>query len=119
MPYTDIIIDPKLTQRANFDDQDRVRLSSSLGPNLIAQGKTGQLEITCRDLASTAWGIYTNSILFLHKFGINVRYRQDINGGGAQLVEIGKGGIYDEMDCTIRVIFSRQLKAIGFTKPIS
>ncbi len=111
MQYTKITIDPKLTQKADFDDQNKVRLSAESGPDLVVKGKTSLLKITCRDLASTAWGIYTNGIFFRHKFGIDARYRQDINGGGAQLVEIGRGGVYDEMDCTIRVIFSRHIKS--------
>lgn len=106
LQYTEITIDPKLINKANYEEQNYRLICEVSSPNLVLKGTTGQIEITCRDLALTAWGISKNSAFFRHKFDIQSRYNNDFNGGGNQLVEIGRDLTYGKKDCTLTAVFS-------------
>src|SRR5690606_38855599 len=66
-----------------------VRLHAKSRTNLIVTGEAGSLTITCHDLASFAWGVYTNRAFFGARYGVSVAYSKDINGGGCQTIELG------------------------------
>lgn len=103
--YTDIIVDPKLTEN-QFSENKGVRLHEKEGPNLVVVGPAGRLEITCRDLSVLTWGIYQNAASFRKRFGIFAKYRDDIDGSGRQLIEVGDAGSKDPDDFLITAIFS-------------
>lgn len=96
-----------LDSRLTRGHQQRLHISAASGPGLIVSNVSETLEITCRDIASVAWGIYSNSLSFQQRFGIVARYSDDFNGGGDQSLEIGKGEHVFFENYVIRVIYSR------------
>lgn len=57
---------------------------------ILATDGNDQLTITAHDVAWLAWGIKSNYLFFHERFKIGCNYRNDINGGGSQLIEVGK-----------------------------
>lgn len=117
MVYEEVDLAPELAWRSPYGKK-LIRLREGGARSLTARGKAGSTDITCRDLGSAAWGIYSNSQFFRFRFGVAAQYRNDLNGGGSQEVVVHRtrpeddlsifGGIVRDENTILTVIFSHR-----------